>query len=163
MLDRGLTDARGRGLTWCTHTWDVGGRAIAVQPGRRSDRPGLPLPFGSPGLPIYLPIYIPSSFIYIYIYIHTHRIPAQSFSSWSDPLLSCPLDRDLLYRISALPVSGPTQPVFLLVQLIAQPTPVPRSSQQNIGSASFSSGPHWRIYIFIYMTYWVFEYIRANS
>jgi hypothetical protein len=90
MLDRGLTDAWGRGLTWCTHTWDVGGRAIAVQPGRRSDRPGLPLPFGSPGLPIYLPIYIPSSFIYIYIYIHTHRIPAQSFSSWSDPLLSCP-------------------------------------------------------------------------
>jgi hypothetical protein len=49
-----LTDAQGRGLTWCTQMRDVGGRADAVQPGRRGGRPGLPLPFGSPGLPIYI-------------------------------------------------------------------------------------------------------------
>lgn len=49
-----MTNERGRDLTWYTQTWDVGGRGGAVQPGHRGGRSGLPLPFGSPGLPIYL-------------------------------------------------------------------------------------------------------------
>jgi hypothetical protein len=101
MLDRGLTDARGRGLTWCTHTWDVGGRAIAVQPGRRSDRPGLPLPFGSPGLPIYLPIYIPSSFIYIYIYIYTKNTGLVVFLLVRPPTQLPPGPRSSLQNIGS--------------------------------------------------------------
>jgi hypothetical protein len=57
----GLTDARKRGLTWCTQTWDVGRRVGAVQLGRSGGRSWLPLPFESPGIPIYL--------LYIFIYM----------------------------------------------------------------------------------------------
>jgi hypothetical protein len=79
MLDRGFDWRAGRGLTWCTHTSDVGGRAGVVQPGRRGGRSGLPLPFGSPKLPIYL-IYI-SFFIYDVLRSARHDIDISCF--WS--------------------------------------------------------------------------------
>jgi hypothetical protein len=43
-----------RGLTWCKQTWNVGGRAGALQTDHRSCRLELPLPFGRTWLPIYI-------------------------------------------------------------------------------------------------------------
>jgi hypothetical protein len=58
----GLTDARGRGLTWCPQTCDVGGHACAVQPGRRVVGQGFLYHLEAQGFQYYI-------YIYIYIYI----------------------------------------------------------------------------------------------
>jgi hypothetical protein len=52
----GLTDKHGRGLTWCTQAWGMGGHAGAGQLGREAGQPGLPRPFSSLRLPVLIHI-----------------------------------------------------------------------------------------------------------
>jgi hypothetical protein len=71
----GLIDTWGRGLTWCTQTWDVGGRTGVVQPGRSGGQLGLPVPFGSPGPPIYLPY---TQYLFYLHHTQTHSVVVEA-------------------------------------------------------------------------------------
>jgi hypothetical protein len=63
----------------------------------------------------------------------------QSTFPWSLPLLSRPMDQDLLCRIPAQPVSRPAQPVFPLVHSATQQVGQPISALLDTSSASFNT------------------------